>query len=36
MGKKAGMKTALVLTGYAKQEDVDRSEIKPDYVLESL
>ncbi len=36
MGKKAGMKTALVLTGYARQEDADRSEIKPDYVLESL
>lgn len=36
MGKKAGMKTALVLTGYAKQEDADRSDIKPDYVLESL
>lgn len=36
MGKKAGVKTALVLTGYAKQEDADKSDIKPDYVLESL
>lgn len=36
MGKKAGVKTALVLTGYARQEDADKSDIKPDYVLESL
>lgn len=36
MGKNAGMKTALVLTGYAKREDVTKSEIKPDYVLEKL
>lgn len=36
MGKNAGMKTALVLTGYAKEEDLNASEIKPDYVLESL
>lgn len=36
MGKKAGMKTALVLTGYTKKEDLKHTEIKPDYVLDSL
>lgn len=36
MGKKVGMKTALVLTGVAKKEDVDESEIKPDFIIDSL
>ena len=35
-GKNAGMDTALVLTGVASREDVERSEVKPDYVLESI
>lgn len=36
MGKSVGMKTALALTGYAKRGDIDESEIKPDFVLDSL
>ncbi len=36
MGKNFGMKTALVLTGYTKQEDIEKSRIKPDYVLDGL
>ncbi len=36
MGKNVGMKTALVLTGVTKKEEVDNSEIKPDFVLDSL
>jgi 4-nitrophenyl phosphatase len=36
MGKNFGMKTALVLTGYTKQEDLEKSKIRPDYVLEGL
>ncbi len=36
MGKRCGMKTALVLTGYATTEDVKQSSIKPDFVLEQL
>lgn len=36
MGKNFGMKTALVLTGYTKQEDLEKSKIKPDYVLDKL
>jgi 4-nitrophenyl phosphatase len=36
MGKRAGMKTALVLTGSSKREDVEKSDIKPDYVLDKL
>ena len=36
MGKNFGMKTALVLTGYTKQEDLEKSKIKPDYILEGL
>jgi len=35
-GKQEGMKTALVLTGETKLEDVKRSEIKPDYVIKDL
>lgn len=36
MGKNFGMKTALVLTGYTKEEDLRNSRIKPDYVLDKL
>jgi 4-nitrophenyl phosphatase len=35
-GKKAGMKTALVLTGETKLEKAQESEIKPDYVIKDL
>jgi HAD superfamily hydrolase (TIGR01457 family) len=35
-GKNAGIDTALVLTGVTSREDVERSEIKPDYVLNSI
>ena len=35
-GRRAGIKTALVLTGVSKREDVERSELQPDHVLESL
>ncbi len=35
-GCRAGIKTALVLTGVSKREDLARSEWQPDYVLESL
>lgn len=36
MGKNFNMRTALVLTGYTKQEDLRDSRIKPDYVLDKL
>jgi len=36
MGKKAGMATALVLTGVTNLEMVRRSDIRPDYVWESV
>jgi len=36
MGKALGMRTALVLTGATRREDVDKSRIKPDYVLDRL
>lgn len=36
MGKNGGMATALVLTGVASIEDVDRLGIKPDYVLDGV
>jgi HAD superfamily hydrolase (TIGR01457 family) len=36
VGKKVGMKTALVLTGETKREDLEGSRIEPDFVLESL
>lgn len=36
MGKKWGMRTALVLTGATSQEELNRSTLKPDFVLESL
>ena len=36
MGKKAGMATALVLTGVTSMEALRRSEIQPDYVWKSV
>ena len=36
MGKAAGIFTVLVLTGVTKREDLDRSEIKPDLILEGI
>lgn len=36
MGNKLGMKTALVLTGHSKREDIEKSGIEPDYVLDKL
>jgi ribonucleotide monophosphatase NagD (HAD superfamily) len=36
MGKKAGMATALVLTGVTNQEILKKSVIQPDYVWESV
>ncbi len=35
-GKAMGFKTALVLTGISREEDVEKSSIKPDFVLERL
>ncbi|MBD2868873.1 HAD-IIA family hydrolase [Paenibacillus arenilitoris] len=36
LGKKAGMRTALVLTGSAKREDAEASEWQPDWIWDSL
>ena len=36
MGKKLGMKTALVLTGYSKRKDIEKTGISPDYILDKL
>jgi arabinose operon protein AraL len=36
MGRKAGMATALVLTGVTKRDALKNSEIQPDYVWESI
>ena len=36
MAREAGMASALVLTGATKLEEIDRSEVKPDFVLDSL
>jgi 4-nitrophenyl phosphatase len=36
MGERAGMTTVLVLSGVADRADIARSEIKPDYVIDSL
>ena len=36
MGRNAGVKTALVLTGITKREHLKESEIRPDYILESI
>ncbi len=35
-GKNAGIKTALVLSGVTTKEDVEKSELKPDYVYSDL
>lgn len=36
MGQQAGMRTALVLTGVTRREDVARLAASPDYILENL
>ena len=36
MGQKAGMATALVLTGLTRREDLARADDIPDFVLETL
>jgi NagD protein len=36
MGKKAGLDTALVMTGAADRADLEESEVKPDYVINRL
>ena len=36
MGERAGMTTALVLTGVTERQDVEDSPVQPDYVLEDL
>jgi len=36
MGREAGMKTAVVLTGASRREDVPRLSPPPDFILESL
>jgi ribonucleotide monophosphatase NagD (HAD superfamily) len=36
MGNKFGIKCALVLTGVSKRADLEASEHKPDYVLNSI
>lgn len=35
-GKKAGLKTILVLSGKTKKEDIDSWEFKPDYIFKDL
>ncbi|MEM0089597.1 MAG: HAD-IIA family hydrolase [Archaeoglobaceae archaeon] len=35
-GKNIGAETLLVLTGVTKREDIEKSEVRPDYVAESL
>jgi len=36
LGKQAGMHTALVLTGSVKREEAERSEVRPDLILNSI
>jgi ribonucleotide monophosphatase NagD (HAD superfamily) len=36
MGNILGMKTALVLTGLSKREDIEKTGIEPDFVLGQL
>ncbi len=36
MGRRAGMGTALVLTGVTKREELAQAAVKPDYVLDSV
>ncbi len=35
-GLQSGIDTALVLTGYSKEEDVEKTGIKPKYIIENL
>ncbi|NOZ82502.1 MAG: HAD-IIA family hydrolase [Euryarchaeota archaeon] len=35
-GRNVGVDTALVLTGVTRREDVEASQVKPDYVIESI
>lgn len=36
MGKEAGMRTALMLTGVTRREEIPVSSIRPDFILENL
>jgi len=36
MGQQAGMRTALVLTGVTRKEDLPSAKVKPDHVLDSI
>ena len=36
MGHRAGMTTALVLTGVTRREDLAGAPVRPDHVLESI
>ena len=36
MGQRAGITTALVLTGVTQRRDLDHAAVKPDYMLESI
>jgi 4-nitrophenyl phosphatase len=36
MGVRAGMTTALVLTGVTDRDDVESSDVSPDHVLDSI
>ena len=36
LGERTGMTTALVLTGVTSRADVERADVRPDYVLDSL
>ncbi len=36
MGQRAGMRTALVLTGVTQRDDLTNSPVQPDYVLDSI
>ncbi|MCL6650239.1 MAG: HAD-IA family hydrolase, partial [Chloroflexi bacterium] len=35
-GKRAGVTTVLVLTGVTSHQDVEKSDLKPDYLFENL
>jgi arabinose operon protein AraL len=36
MGNKAGISTALVLTGVTQPDDIAHSQARPDFILESI
>ncbi len=36
MGHRSGMKTALVLTGVTRRDDLNDAPVQPDYVLDSV